>query len=48
MTPQSVARVSQDPRRHDVTFSFVIFAILGDDAESESVEVVVRIDVSET
>ena len=48
MTPQSVARVSHDPFRHDVTFSFVIFAILGEDAESESVEVVARIDAFET
>ena len=47
MTPQSVARVSHDPRRHPVTFSRVIFAISGDGDAVEEV-VVVRIDVSET
>ena len=36
MTPQSVARVSHDPFRHDVTFSFVIFAIFAVASESMS------------
>ena len=47
MTPQSVARVSHDPFRHDVTFSFVIFAIFASEEEESMSDGVVCPEGSE-